>query len=85
LDDTVTDKVLYENASDIDRPTLKVSSNDSDTTLKGLNSFCLVAREELPSNTNNLFHFTDIDRDSMVDMIFITKNDLSLHVYYNKL
>ena len=53
--------------------------------LKGLNSLCLVTREEVPSQTNNLFYFADIDRDAMVDMLFVTKNDLSLHVYYNKL
>jgi len=53
--------------------------------LKGLNSFCLIAREEVPSSTNNLFSFADVDRDAMVDMLFITRNDLSLHVYYNKL
>jgi hypothetical protein len=52
---------------------------------KGLNSFCLVTREEVPSSTNNIFTFADVDRDAMVDMLFITKNDLSLHVYFNKL
>lgn len=56
-----------------------------DKTLQGLNSFCLVAREEVPPQTNNLFSFADVDRDAMVDLLFITKNDLSLHVYYNKL
>lgn len=53
--------------------------------IKGLNSFCLVTREEIPTATNNLFYFSDVDRDSMVDMMFITRNDLSLHVYFNKL
>jgi hypothetical protein len=52
---------------------------------KGLNSLCLVTREEVPSSTNNIFTFADVDRDAMVDMLFITKNDLSLHVYFNKL
>ena len=44
-----------------------------------------MVREEIPSSTNNLFHFADVDRDSMVDMLFVTKNDLSLNIYYNKL
>lgn len=51
----------------------------------GMNSLCLVAREELPSQSNNLFAFADIDRDSMIDMLFITRHDLSLHLYFNKL
>jgi hypothetical protein len=42
-------------------------------------------REEIPAYTNNLFHFADVDRDAMVDMIFVTRNDLTLNVYYNKL
>jgi hypothetical protein len=53
--------------------------------LKGLNTFCLVAREEIPANLNNLFHFADVDRDAMVDMIFFSKNDMSINVYFNKL
>lgn len=57
----------------------------ADTDLKGLNAYCLVSREEIPSSTNNLFYFADMDRDAMIDLIFVTKNDLSLHVYYNKL
>jgi len=44
-----------------------------------------VTREEIPSLSGNLFHFTDVDRDAMVDMLFVTRNDLSLHIYYNKL
>jgi hypothetical protein len=44
-----------------------------------------VTRQEVPSNTNNLFTFADIDRDAMVDMLFINKKDLKLHVYFNKL
>jgi hypothetical protein len=50
-----------------------------------MNSLCLVAREEVPAHTSNLFSFADIDRDAMVDMLFITRNDLSLNVYYNHL
>ena len=53
--------------------------------MKGLNAFCLATREEIPSQSNNLFHFADMDKDGMIDMLFVTKNDLSLHVYYNKL
>jgi hypothetical protein len=44
-----------------------------------------VQRDEIPSQTNNLFHFADVDRDGMTDLLFVTKNDLSLHVFYNKL
>lgn len=33
----------------------------------GLNSFCLVAREEIPDKS--MFKFTDVDRDGMIDMI----------------
>lgn len=61
------------------------STMGTDGSLKGLNSFCLVTREEVPSQSSNLFSFSDIDRDAMVDMLFVTRNDLSLHVYYNKL
>ena len=50
-----------------------------------MNAYCLVSREEIPSLTGNLFHFADVDRDAMIDMLFVTKNDLSLHIYYNKL
>jgi hypothetical protein len=42
-------------------------------------------REEVPPHTSNLFAFADIDRDAMIDMLFITRNDLSLNVYYNHL
>jgi hypothetical protein len=59
------------------------TNSTSDTFLKGLNSLCLVSREEVPAHASNLFAFADIDRDAMVDMLFITRNDLSLNVYYN--
>ena len=42
-------------------------------------------RDEVPSQTYNMFQFTDVDRDGMVDMLFMTKSDLSLHIFYNKL
>lgn len=61
------------------------SSSGSLTMLKGMNAYCLVQRDELPMHMNNLVNFADADRDGMVDMIFVTKNDLSLHVFYNKL
>lgn len=53
--------------------------------MRGLNDYCLVLREEVPSLAGNLFHFADVDRDAMVDMLFVTRNDLSLHIFYNKL
>ena len=66
--------------------TLNSTNNTTlDGTLRGMNAYCLVSREEIPSLTGNLFHFADVDRDAMIDMLFVTKNDLSLHIYYNKL
>lgn len=90
--DSSTGKTYYEiyhrreqeTSSSDDELTLTNSSADS-TPLKGLNSFCLIVREEVPAYTNNLFTFADIDRDAMVDLLFVTKNDLSLHIYFNKL
>ena len=46
-----------------------------------MNSFCLVAREEIPASS--MFQFVDIDRDGMMDMIF--SNGLQLNVHYNRL
>ena len=34
-------------------------------TLTGLNSFCLVTREEIPSGMHNLFSLIDVDRDGI--------------------
>jgi len=90
--DSSTGKTYYEiyhrreqeTSTSDDEVTLTNSSTDS-TPLKGLNSFCLIVREEVPAYTNNLFTFADIDRDAMVDLLFVTKNDLSLHIYFNKL
>ena len=53
----------------------------SNATLSGMNSFCLVAREEIP--IGSLFSFTDIDRDGMIDMIY--SNELSINIHYNRL
>jgi predicted PilT family ATPase len=47
----------------------------------GLNSFCLVAREEIPEKS--MFKFTDVDRDGMIDMIH--SYDLNLNIHYNRL
>jgi len=90
--DSSTGKTYYEiyhrreqeTSTSDDEVTLTNSSTDF-TPLKGLNSFCLIVREEVPAYTNNLFTFADIDRDAMVDLLFVTKNDLSLHIYFNKL
>lgn len=56
-------------------------------TLKGMGSFCLVDRQELPSSTGNLVQFEDIDRDGMIDMLYVDRNDygLTLNVHYNRL
>ncbi len=91
--DSLTGKTYYEIFLRREKE-IPTSQNDEDSAnstlgtdgmLKGLNSFCLVTREEVPSQSSNLFSFSDIDRDAMVDMLFVTRNDLSLHVYYNKL
>lgn len=74
-----------ESAGDDSEDTPSLSVNETENTLRGLNTFCLVAREEIPASSNNLFHFADIDRDAMIDMLFVTKNDLNLNIYYNKL
>lgn len=85
---------VKEPAEDINLEETQATDNSSaegpqtpldESSLRGLNDYCLVLREEVPSLTGNLFHFTDVDRDAMVDMLFVTRNDLSLHIFYNKL
>lgn len=90
--DSSTGKTYYEiyhrreqETSTSDDDLVSANSSSESTPLKGLNSFCLIVREEVPAYTNNLFTFADIDRDAMVDLLFVTKNDLSLHIYFNKL
>lgn len=93
VQDTTSGKTYYEiylrrelEQQPLNEDDLNLTDTQIDqSTYKGLNSFCLVTREEVPSQTNNLFSFADIDRDAMVDMLFVTKNDLSLHIYFNKL
>ena len=57
--------------------------------LKGLNSYCLVTREPLPSGSRNLFSFTDVDRDGAIDMMYLSKegsdDPLNLFIHYNRL
>ena len=43
-------------------------------TLTGLNSFCLVTREEIPSGMHNLFSLIDVDRDGMIDMVYLRED-----------
>ena len=90
--DSSSGKTYYEiyhrreqETSTSDDDLVSANSSSESTPLKGLNSFCLIVREEVPAYTNNLFTFADIDRDAMVDLLFVTKNDLSLHIYFNKL
>lgn len=79
-------EIYHRRVIDIEQETDEESEgNEKSEGLKGLNRYCLVSREEIPSSTSNLFHFADVDRDGMVDMLLVTKNDLSLHIYYNKL
>jgi hypothetical protein len=87
--DSSTGKTYYEiflrREKEVNNQDDETNNSVADNFLKGLNSFCLVSREEVPAHTSNLFAFADIDRDAMVDMLFITRNDLSLNVYYNHL
>lgn len=55
--------------------------------LTGLNSFCLVTREEIPSGMHNLFTLVDVDRDGMVDMVYLRedKSTMQLYTHYNRL
>ena len=53
--------------------------------VSGLNTFCLISRVELPRESRNLISFADVDRDSLVDMIYVSKDNLNLNIYYNKL
>ena len=63
--------------------------NDSTTGLKGLNSFCLASREEVPDLTHNLIQFADLDRDGMVDMFYANvqadSKGLGVTIHYNGL
>ncbi|CDW73884.1 UNKNOWN [Stylonychia lemnae] len=79
------EKELQDDLNQDDPQNISANQTQLDSSLRGMNTFCLVSREEIPSSTNNLFHFADVDRDAMIDMLFVTKNDLSLHVYHNKL
>ena len=53
----------------------------------GLKSFCLVQYDDISNIQNNqVFDFADIDRDGMVDMLFITdKKTMNFIVNYNML
>ena len=56
--------------------------------LKGLNSYCLVSRELIPATTKNLFSFADVDRDGMIDMMYLENSGsggLDLVIHYNQL
>ena len=79
--DSSTGKTYYEIYHRREQETFLIEDEQSlaNTTtepIKGLNSFCLIMREEVPAHTNNLFTFADIDRDAMVDLLFMTRNDL---------
>ncbi len=79
--DSSTGKTYYEIYHRREQETFLIEDEQSlaNTTtelIKGLNSFCLIMREEVPAHTKNLFTFADIDRDAMVDLLFMTRNDL---------
>ena len=84
---TVTDISSGINYYEIYLRREKISvSEDSETgddKTSGLNSYCLVAREEIPENA--LFQFKDVDRDGMIDMVYTNPKDLSLNIHFNHL
>jgi hypothetical protein len=56
-------------------------------TLTGLQSFCLVTREEIPSGIHNLFSLADVDRDGMIDLVYLKddRSPMTLYTHYNRL
>lgn len=58
-------------------------SEDIQDPLSGLNSYCLIASEEIPAG--GMFNFADVDRDGMFDMIYLPETEFGLTIYYNKL
>jgi len=68
-----------------DEDSSKSSSSSTKPPVKGLNTFCLISRDEVPQGSGNLFQFADIDRDGMIDMLYVNSNNLNLTVHYNKL
>lgn len=53
--------------------------------LSGLNSYCLVSVVPIPEGKPPLFHFGDVDRDGMVDMLLLSDAEFALSIFYNKL
>lgn len=56
---------IYINREKFTTDDSELDTNNS--TLKGLNSYCLIAREEIKKSA--VVQFTDVDRDGMIDMI----------------
>lgn len=91
--DKATGKQFYEiylRRERADSLAEEVDNNKKDKSgLKGLNSYCLVAREPLPSGSRGLFSFTDVDRDGAIDMMYLSKegsdDPLNLYIHYNRL
>ena len=80
--DVSTGTYFYEIYLRRERATLAEQTDpETSETLSGMNSFCLVAREEIAAGS--MFQFADIDRDGMMDMIY--SNGLQLNVHYNRL
>ena len=80
--DVSTGTYFYEIYLRREKATLSeaVDSENSET-FTSLNSFCLVAREEIAAGS--IFQFADIDRDGMIDMIY--SSGLNLNIHYNRL
>jgi hypothetical protein len=77
-----------ERAKSLTKDDTDMNSTSSSDGLKGLNSYCLVSRELIPDTQKNLFSFADIDRDGMVDMLYLEKSatdGLDLVIHYNQL
>lgn len=70
--------------------TVKQKQDDEEfpsNTLTGLQSFCLVTREEIPSGIHNMFALADVDRDGMIDMVYLKddRSPMTLYTHYNRL
>ena len=79
--DTSSDKYFYEIYLRRDRSKADVYQENT-SNQNGLNSYCLVARQEI--DAGSVFKFADVDRDGMIDMVY-TGSDLKLRILYNRL
>ena len=59
----------------------------TDESTSGMGSFCLVQYDEISTVDNHqMYEFADIDRDGMIDMLYLTnKYTMNVVVNYNML